>query len=254
MSNTPDEKMKSSRVAACIVDIDATITYDRKTPQIGPNYILNNAIFDVIAALMRERGWKSQAAKEALLAHTKRNVYWDYPDFVKALDLPNEEAWKRIERWHEENIAAFPDAVSMVTRLHAAGIPLFIMSNNPVTGCLLKLQQAGLADAKGSRFFRDIMGTNVCMGGKWALESWRRCLLRTEFPPSKLAVIGDNQKEDCQIPRSLGVQTVFLVDRERQTRVERTPEAFLVNSLECVPDILLGNPEERAPWAETWVA
>lgn len=243
MSFTNEWRSGAAMVNACIIDIDATITYDRQKSQIGPDYILNNAIFDVIAEFMNERGWNPETAREALVAHTKTNVYWDYPDFLDALNLPAEEAWKRIEVWHEENIGAFADAVSMVTRLHSAGVPLFIMSNNPVTGCLLKLRQAGLAGPKGSRFFRDIMGTNICMGGKWAVDSWRRCLLRTGFPPSKLAMIGDNLKEDCEIPRSLGVQTIFLVDRRRSAKLEITPEAFLVNSLEMVPDILLGSAD-----------
>ena len=254
MTFTNALRLPPTRVAACIVDIDATITFDRQTPQIGPDYILNNAIFDVIAAFMGERGWEPDAAKDALIGHTKTNVYWDYPDFLKALDLPVEEVWKRIESWHEENIGAFADAVSMITRLHSAGVPLFIMSNNPVTGCLLKLRQAGLAGPKGSRFFRDIMGTNICMGGKWAADSWRRCLLRTGFPVSKLAVIGDNPKEDCQIPRSLGVQTIFLVDRLRLPKVEITPEAYLVNTLESVSEILLGPADSRAQCPEVCAA
>lgn len=226
------------KIAACVIDIDATITNDRKKPQMGPDYILNNAIFDVIAQFMCKRGWEPETAKNALSAHVKTNAYWDYPDFLRALNLPEEETWRHIVRWHDEHLIAYPDAVSMVKQLHAAGMPLFIVSNNPLSGCLLKLQRAGLAGRDRSKYFRGVFGSNVCMGQKHGRAFWKGCLDRIGLPPCRLAVIGDNPKEDCAMPRSLGVKTVFLVDRNRQARVERTPEAFFVNTLESVPEIL----------------
>jgi len=235
----------SGNIAACLIDIDATITDDRDARQIGPDYVLNNAIFDVIARSMCERGWAFSAAAEALASHAKANVYWDYPDFLKAFGL-EKDAWERIVQWHDTHLFAYPDAVSMVKRLHAAGLPLFVISNNPLSGCLLKLRQAGLAGPHGSKYFREILATNVCMGTKRLIGFWQRCLDRTGFEPGRLAVIGDHPMDDCARPRSLGVETVFLVDRKRKTRVERTPEAFLVNTLECVPGILRSLGEARS--------
>jgi len=247
MSHVLKNQIEGCGIAACLIDIDATITTNRTAPQMDPGYIMNNAIFDVIAQFMYEQGWEYNAVADAFAGHEKSNTYWDYPDFLKALDLPEEEVWNRIVRWHNEHIVSYKDAVSMVKRLHVAGIPLFIVSNNPLSGCLLKLQSAGLAGPNDSPYFREILGTNVCMGGKWSLEFWQRCMDRTGYEPGQLAVIGDNPREDCTLPRSLGVETVFLVDRKRERRFEKTPEAFMVNTLDCVPEILLPTFRPHAP-------
>ncbi|MFV0416414.1 MAG: HAD family hydrolase [Chthoniobacterales bacterium] len=223
-----------------MIDIDATITNNKKgSCQISPEYPLNNAIFSVIADFLCARGETLEAVENALHEHVQTNIYWDYPDFLKAFDLPEKEVWERIIAWHNEHLEPYADAVSMVKQLHAAGMPLFIISNNPYSGCLLKLQRAGLATLDGSDYFRKIFGTNVCNGGKWSIDFWKRCLDQTGFAPSQIAVIGDNPKEDGEFPRSLGVETVFLVDRKREIRSETTPEAILVNTLECVPEKLL---------------
>jgi len=228
-----------SGISACLIDIDATITDNRGRPQIAKEHVLNNAIFNVIVELMCEQGWEREAASHALCELDKAIDWWGYPDFLKAFNLPEAEAWKRIVQWHDEHVIPYGDAVNMVKRLHAAGMPLFIISNNPLSGCLLKLHRAGLSGLQHSEYFREIFGTDVCMGLKDMVGFWERCLDRTGFPPDQIAVIGDNPKDDCTVPRTLGIETIFLVDRKRKTRVERTPEAFLVNTLDCVPDLLL---------------
>lgn len=244
-NNPMNDILPHQEIAACMIDIDATITNNKKgSCQISPQYPLNNAIFAVIAEFLGARGLTLSDAEKALSDHTKTNIYWDYPDFIKAFDLPEEEVWERIVAWHTEHLLPYPDAACMVKHLHSAGVPLFIISNNPYSGCLLKLQRAGLATLDGSLYFRKIFGTNVCNGGKWSVDFWKRCLDQTGFDPSQIAVIGDNPKEDGELPRSLGVETVFLVDRTRKTLLEVTPEAFLVNTLECVPAYIVPDFQE----------
>lgn len=235
--------MRSHDISACVIDIDATITDDRAEPQIHPEHPLNNAVLNVIVQLMVEKGRGFQAARQALVDCGAEKVFWDYPDFLEAFDLPEKEAWKRLVRWHEEQIIVYQDAVAMVRRLHGAGLPLFIVSNNPLSGCLLKLHRAGLSELRESKYFRGMLGSNVCMGQKCIPEFWERCFDRIGCQARQVAIIGDNPKEDCAIPRTLGVETVFLVDRTRKKSVERTPEAFLVNTLESVPEILFRLPE-----------
>ncbi len=226
------------RITACIVDIDATVTNDRTEPQMRLGPPLNNAVLDVLAHLMADHGWNLADAREALARHGNETLFWDYPDFIKEFHLPEDEAWARLVRWHSEHIIVYHDAVKMVRRLHAAGLPLFIVSNNPLSGCFLKLHRAGLSGLRESKYFRGIFGSNVCMGQKYTEGFWRRSLERTGFAPSQLAMVGDNPKDDCEVPRALGVETVFLVDRKQTFRVEKTPEAFRVNTLEAVPEIL----------------
>ncbi len=227
------------KIAACVIDIDATITNDRAEPQISPEYPLNNAVVNLLASLMEEQGWELAAAREALNRYGNDKVFWDYPDIIRSFRLPEKKAWERIVRWHEDRIIVYLDGVEMVRRLHAADLPLYIVSNNPLSGCFYKLHRAGLAGRDRSKYFRGVFGSNVCMGQKHKAAFWKGCLDRIGLSPCQVAIIGDNPREDCMVPRTLGVETVFLVDRTRKLRVERTPEAFWVNTLECVPEILL---------------
>ncbi|MFV0416714.1 MAG: HAD family hydrolase [Chthoniobacterales bacterium] len=226
-------------ISACIIDIDATITNDRNKPQMNSEYPLDNAVVNVLADLAKEHGRKHTEVRQALKTYADEHVFWDYPDLIHCLALPENEAWTWLEQWHREEIIVYPDAVEMVKILHAAEMPLYIVSNNPLSGCHLKLQRAGLAKRDGSAWFREVFGSNVCMGQKSQPEFWNRCLDRIGIPPGEIAIVGDNPKEDGAVPRSCGVGTVVLVDRKRVSRMEKTPEAILTNTLDCAPGLLL---------------
>jgi|GEM_PF-707560 len=232
-------KHPPSDIAACVVDIDATVTDDRAEPQISSIHPLNNAVLNLFIGLMEEQGWEHAAARKALIAYGNEKIFWDYPDFIRHFRLPEKEAGARLVRWHEEEIIVYPDAVAMIRRLHDAGMPLFIVSNNPLSGCFHKLHRAGLSGLRGSDYFQGVFGSNVSMGQKHSLAFWEQCFERIGRPPRRIAIIGDNPREDGAVPRTLGVETVFLVDRKRTARLEWLRDAFHVNTLECVPELLL---------------
>ena len=225
-------------VKACFVDIDATITDDGDVHQIAAGHPLGNALFSVLSDIMVQGGWDRQAAAAALEAHAAEVVFWDYQDFVKTFNLPSEQAWDRMVQWHDEHLIVYPDAVVMVRELHDMGMPLYIMSNNPVLGCLLKLQRAGLGTLEGTPWFKDILGSNKLKGQKGSVEYWRRAFAHTGLKPEAIAVIGDNLKDDFQVPRQVGVRHFFLVDRKRSEPVTFQGGACLVNNLERVVECL----------------
>ena len=232
------KELKIVKIKACFVDIDATITDDGDVKQIASGYPLDNALFVVLRDVMMENGWNRQEAVDALIAHANEIVFWDYQDFIHKFNLPAKHAWTQIIKWHDDNLIVYEDAISMIKQLHAKNLPLYIISNNPVLGCLLKLQRAGLGTLEGTPWFIDVFGSNKLKGQKSAVVFWERALACVDIPPEDIVVIGDNPKDDFQIPSQAGIQHFFLVDRKRKEPFICENGACLVNSLEQVPDYL----------------
>jgi len=227
-----------STVNACFVDIDATITDDGDVCQIAPDHPLDNAVLGVLRDIMVGDGCGERQATDALTAHAAEVVFWDYQDFVTKFRLPHEHTWEQITKWHDEHLVVYPDAVAMVKQLHEMGLPLYIISNNPVLGCLLKLQRAGLGTLEGTPWFVDILGPNKFLGQKTSVEFWQRAIARTGLPPDGIVVIGDNVRDDFQVPRQAGIRQFFLVDRKRAEPATCENGACFVNNLERVSECL----------------
>ncbi len=206
-----------------LVDIDGTLT-SYKSSVTHDKLLHGNFLFPVIRDMMLERGWKQSDAESAILELTEKVVYWDYTDFLAEFHLPADEAFRRMYDWHMENLIPCEDGVELVKTLHLAGKRLFIMSNNPYMGCVLKLQAAGLADDDFSTpYFKRIFGTNILRGCKCVIDVWLRVLANIPVAPSEICVIGDNPKEDRDLPRACGIGHHILLERETiQHGVENT--------------------------------
>ena len=226
-------------LAACFIDIDGTITDDRDQCQIGPGHVLDNAVFDVLRDVMVDHGWDADQAERDIVALPEKVPFWDYSDFIETFQLPPASTWEHIRVWHERELIVYQDAVNMIKHLHQAGLRLFIVSNNPRTGCLLKLQRAGLGDLEGSPWFEDILGSNILHGQKGSVDHWRRAQAHTRLDPETVAVIGDNHKEDHEIPARAGFRRFFIVDRRPNDPVRDGNGVWYVNSLEHVPGLAL---------------
>jgi len=223
-------------ITTCFLDIDNTIVSDRAAPQISSVHPLHNALFGILRDVMVQEGWTSEKATEALTAYAQEIVFWDYSDFVEKFNLPPDLTWDLIVKWHDEHLVVHPDAVAMVKRLHQMNMKLYVVSNNPELGCLLKLQRAGLGNMDGSPWFIDILCANVLRGQKHCQAFWERAIAHTELSPESIAVIGDHEKEDYQVPSKTGIQTFFLVNRTRKKPVSSENGVFRVNNLERVCD------------------
>jgi len=230
--------LKMVKIKACFIDIDATITDDGDVRQIASEHPLNNALFGIFCDIMVENGWERNKAVDALVAHADDLIFWDYEDFIKEFNLPAKHTWSQIIKWHDDHLVVYEDAVSMIRRLHATGFPLYIISNNPIQGCLLKLQRAGLGTLEGTPWFKDIFGSNKLNGQKCSVEFWERALACNNILPEDIVVIGDNLKDDFQVPSQVGIRHFFMVDRKRKEPFVCEDGACLVNSLQQVPDYL----------------
>ncbi len=227
-------------VKACFIDIDATITDDGDVRQINSGQPLNNAIINVLCDIMVDNGWERNKAADALIAHANDIIFWDYNDFIKEFNLPIKHSWNKIVKWHDDHLVVYSDAVDMIKKLYSMNMPLYIISNNPILGCLLKLQRAGLATLEGSPWFKDIIGSNNMKGQKGSVDFWQRAFIHTGLSPEDIVIIGDNLKDDCQVPRHLGECKCFLVDRKKPKPIEYKDGICFVNSLEYVVDEIKG--------------
>ncbi len=194
-----------------IFDIDGTLTH---YVDLNPaTFLHDNFLFPIFRDMLVSQGYSRCEAEDGI-AEIIRNVpFWDYPDFISAFKLPAMKVWERLWAWHLEHTASYDDAVSLVHTLHDAGKPLFIVSNNPYTGCLMKLRRCGLADEFGSPIFRRIIGTDKLRGCKGEDGVWQRAIDQIPCDPAKICMVGDNPTEDGEIPRACGVAHFFLFAR-----------------------------------------
>ena len=194
-----------------IFDIDGTLT--RYVDYESSAFLHGNFLFPIVRDMMVEKGRDPEEAAAAILRETQENVFWDYCDFVSAFGLDAPEAYRRFRAWHARHIAPHDDAVALARRLRAAGKRLFVVSNNPFTGCLMKLQACGLADDTGTDVFDQILGTNRLHGCKGAPGVWRRALDCLAVDPALVCTVGDNPVEDGELPRRCGVGASYIFPR-----------------------------------------
>ena len=231
--------MHSMTIDHIVVDIDDTLTANRSgVAQIDSRHLNGNVLFDVLRDCLVEAGCPLETAEARLLDHVRQHPFWDYSDIIEALALPSRTAWARLVAWHDRNLQVYEDGVQMVRRLHDAGIPLSICSNNPRSGCLLKLHRAGLADLSHSPYFEHLFCSNALMGQKSAPHWWPRLQEALGVPPERVLVVGDNPRDDCAMPRKAGFHNIVLVDRSQVEPFRIQDGVHYVSSLKAVPEIV----------------
>jgi len=186
------------------VDIDGTES----------KLVWRNPIFGVIRDVMVEKGWDKEEAKREIEEYAEKVVWWDYPDFIVEFNLPVEETWEKIYEWHENYLIVYEDRVDLIKELKKMNKNLYVVSNNPIVGCLLKLKRAGLGDIKGTSYFKRILGANILKGQKHQVQLWKRAIAQVGVEPEKIAIIGDNEEEDGNIPLSIGIGISFVLKRD----------------------------------------
>ncbi len=206
--------MENNQPNYFFVDIDGTITDNnpgKRYPE--EKLVWRNPIFGVIRDVMAEEGYRPEEAKKKIEEYADKIIWWDYPDFVAEFNLPLEKTWERIYRWHKEYLSVYQDTVDLIKKLHGKKKNLFVVSNNPVVGCLLKLKRAGLGDITGTPYFKRILGANILRGQKSQKELWKRAIAHIGIPPEKIAIVGDNLTEDAKIPFTTGIKKAFIILR-----------------------------------------
>ena len=217
-----------------LVDIDGTLTDDRAQPQIDPRHLLGNALLGILGDELVRTGVKRREVEPRFLQFTQELIYWDYADFIQRFRLPSARVWARLQAWHARHIAVYGDGVQMVCDLFERDYPLFIISNNPLTGCLLKLEAARLGSLQGTPWFGRIFCSNLTRGQKGRSDYWERAFVSAGLDPHQVVVVGNDLKEDFQVPQGLGIRHTFLVNRQLRRRPAATAGLTVVKSLDEV--------------------
>ncbi|MCM8807528.1 MAG: HAD hydrolase-like protein [Candidatus Omnitrophica bacterium] len=217
------------------IDIDGTITDNnpyKKYPE--EKLVWGNPIFGVIRDVMVEEGWDSEEARKAIEEYADKIVWWDYPDILAEFNLPLAKTLEKIYQWHYEYKVVYWDTVELIRELYRRRKNLFIVSNNPIVGCLLNLKVARLGDITGSKYFKRILGANILRGQKYQVELWRRAIFQIGVEPDKIANIGDNVKEDGEIPLRIGIKKCFIIKRDITYEENRNGIVLIKNPLEIL--------------------
>jgi FMN phosphatase YigB (HAD superfamily) len=223
------------KISAVMIDIDQTITDNISSSN---DTEFRNGIFNIITkALSVKRNISIDEANDIIFDYANSLVWWDYPDFITDFDLDYVEIWQAMRDLHSKLLMFYEDAIDMVTYLKAKNLPIYIISNNPVTGCLLKLERAGLASLSGESEFVRIFGTNILRGQKNMIPTWKRCIANLNVDPSQIVTIGDNKEQDYRIPQKAGIGFSIIIDREVR-QMEKKPSHILINTLKDVSKIL----------------
>ena len=224
--------MKLDDVKVIFVDIDDTITAFESNYN-AQDY--KDEIFSLFAFSLAEKsGTEASEAKREIYKYADDIIWWDYQDFIADFDLPAMPVWDAIRQIHQKRLSVYNDAVEMVKKMHHLGKNMCIISNNPITGCLLKLEIAGLADLRGSKFFPRIFGTNVTRGLKSQPQVWKRAISSLGVLPSEILTIGDSEKEDFKIPQSVGIEHTVIINRRSKIKKEKNGKYLRVNSLKNI--------------------
>jgi FMN phosphatase YigB (HAD superfamily) len=218
-----------------IFDIDETVVKLSDASTRGVTYPID-AIIDVFAA---ESALDRDVAAERIKVWADDFTWWDYPDFIDQFKLPAAIVYERLRQWHEAQLDIHDDTVELIKELHKRGVPLAVASNNPVTGCLMKLQRVGLADRFGSTFFGRIFGTNNLRGLKFSVEFWQRLVAHLDCPPDKILMIGDNPREDREIPAEAGIVHSIIIDRAAHERINHDPKGVIVNDARAIAELII---------------
>ncbi len=223
-----------------ICDIDATIT-DVNRVDGNTNDSFRDEIFAAISGMIALKKGTSSVFARGLLEEYANNlvIWWDYNDFIADFDLDSVEFWRQLREIHQRTLLPCEDAVNMVKNLYGKGKRMCIVSNNPITGCLLKLERAGLGTLEGSPYFERIFGTNITRGMKKQLPMWKRIIASFDIPASKMIMVGDNPEEDFKYPAMAGIHNSIIVRRDAAEAVLKTAEGYIqVNSLNEVKNLI----------------
>ena len=218
-------------------DIDATVTDDLDDGTVE----FREAVFTMFAKnIAHSRQLSKFESRELLEDYTSNtNVWWDYPDIIVNFNLEPVLIWKELKTIHESKLHVYEDAVSLIKYLAKLEKDVYIVSNNPVTGCLMKLEQAGLATLQGTKFFKRIFGTNITHGMKSQLLTWERIIANFNINPEQMLTIGDHLQDDLEIPQKAGVGYSFIINRKSEVPINKQSTHTIVNSFDHLQNIIL---------------
>ncbi|MBL8995190.1 MAG: HAD family hydrolase [Spirochaetia bacterium] len=234
-----------SRIRALFIDVDDTLVRFKKTgDHAGADVQNTGSLGEVFENAAVELAGLSRDEARQRIARIKQEVrWWHWSDFVVELDLDAKRFWDYAFEAESRYLEATgPEIPGVLARLKKAGYLLYISSNNPSSGILHKLRVAGLAHNTGSEIFHQLLGATELHAMKWDALYWKKALGHTALSADECMVIGDNLKDDFEVPAGVGFAGTFLIRKEGDFPAEPIPKLFPVRDFGEIESLLIGNP------------
>lgn len=240
--------MNYSRLKALLIDIDDTIVRVKpgaNVPRSPHSTDWTGSLLGVLQLAGVELGGLSPEEADARIAKVQRDVqWWRHEDFIQELGLNDAQFW---EFAHEREIEYLEptgaEIRSSLERLRLAGLQLYITSNNPTTGIVHKLKLVGI---EGPALFNHLIGASELRAMKWQPVFWEKALAHIGLSADRVAVVGDNPRDDFTVPREAGITHSFLIDRARDRTAENSDAITYVRDFGQIADCLLDSPSTLA--------
>ncbi|MEX0774212.1 MAG: HAD family hydrolase [Phycisphaeraceae bacterium] len=204
--------MDLGHIRALLIDIDDTVV------RVRPEYRATHDTGSLMRVLERagvELAGLDAAETRRRIEHIKQTTpWWHWSDFIVELGLPPRRFWDyayEMERQYIEPTG--PEIRSALERLAAAGLLLFVASNNPSSGILHKLRLAGLAQVHGCPLFSQLLGATELHAMKAQRLYWQKALAHIGMDGHETAVVGDSLADDYVVPQSAGIACSFIINR-----------------------------------------
>lgn len=233
--NTAEETFDYQSIRALFVDIDDTIVcYEDGA---GTTSSLLKVLESAAVAL---GGMSLEEAQHRIHKVNTEVTWWHFSDFIVDLNLNPKEFWNYAFHYEKAYLKpAGSDMKASLERIRNAGIGLYVTSNNPSSGILHKLSLAGLGTIQGAPLFRQLLGATELHAMKWNPLYWKKALAHTGLDASEVAILGDNPRDDLEIPQSIGIAHTFLIDRRADRSQENSRTVTHVRDFTEVAERLL---------------
>ena len=201
------------KIKGLLIDIDDTLVKFRSEMEARKNTgSLGNVI---ISAAGEFCNMPQEIAQRKFTAIEKRIKWWCWSDFLQELNIPEDAFWEYAYKIESRYlIPTEPNLKQKMLALKEMGLQLFITSNNPLSGIKHKLSLAGIPRLDIDYIFEDIYGVAELQNMKWDKQYWNDVVSATQIDIKNLAVVGDNFRDDCEIPASIGIEMMFLIDNQ----------------------------------------
>jgi FMN phosphatase YigB (HAD superfamily) len=237
-------------IKALLIDMDDTIVRFKNSATNGSAQA-PGSLFDVLqSAGVLLAGLTPQETARRIEKIKDEIQWWHWSDFIVALELNPRQFWEYAYQAESKYLEATgAEILPALQRLRAAGILLYVASNNPSSGILHKLRLAGIAHVNGSTLFSQLLGATELRAMKWEPMYWKKALAHIALDGDEVAVVGDNPHDDYEVPQSVGITHTFLIDRRRDRTHESTfALTYVSNFDQIVESILEGRDHVKTGW------
>lgn len=224
-----------------LIDMDFTITYPTAPP--GEEFLKGIPDHNYYLAMLRDlvarkRGVSNEAALAVILEVVDPETTCLF-GILDQIDIEREAFWNAAREYHDDHLAAYPDAVEMIKMLHAHDYKFFTATTNSRMSSLSKLAHGGLATMDGSPYFTGFFGGDICEGGKMGPHFFPTILEKGGFAPEDCLMIGDDPLWDLGGAKGVGIDQVVLPRRDQEEElVVEEDGGIYVRSLAIVPRLL----------------